>query len=71
MTQQLPAAGSSIAAGSQVILYLDAEISQDTETVPDLTGMTYNQARDTLSYYGIYISTRSNVTDSAAQTVSG
>ncbi|MDY3859174.1 MAG: penicillin-binding transpeptidase domain-containing protein [Candidatus Limivicinus sp.] len=71
VTQQLPAAGSSIAAGSQVILYLDAEISQDTETVPDLTGMTYNQARDTLSYYGIYISTRSNVTDSAAQTVSG
>ena len=42
-----------------------------TQEAVHLTGMTYNQARDTLSYYGIYISTRSNVTDSAAQTVSG
>ena len=71
VTRQLPAAGSAIAEGSEIILYLDAEISQDTETVPDLTGMSYDEARDTLSYYGLYISTRSTVTDSAAQTVSG
>ena len=71
MTRQLPAAGSAIAEGSEIILYLDAEISPDTETVPDLTGMSYDEARDTLSYYGLYISTRSTVTDSSAQTVSG
>ena len=27
--------------------------------VPDLTGLRYEQARDTLSYYGLYLSTRS------------
>ena len=30
LARQLPAAGSAIAEGSEIILYLDAEISQDT-----------------------------------------
>ena len=70
VTDQLPAAGSSIAYDSQIILYLGADISSDTETMPDLTGMSYEKARDTLSYYGIYITTHSNVTDPSLQTVS-
>ena len=70
VTNQLPAAGSSIAAGTQVILYLDAEISSDTERMPELSGMTYDEARDTLSYYGLYISSRSAVTDPQKQIVS-
>ena len=59
VTEQLPAPGSEIAEGSEIILYLGAGISPDTETVPDLTGMRYDEARDALSYYGLYLSTRS------------
>lgn len=70
VTDQLPAAGAMLASGSETILYLGAEISPDMETVPDVTGMSYIQARDTLSYYGIYISTRSCVKDAARQIVS-
>ena len=71
VTNQLPAAGTEIAAGTEVILYFDAEISPDVETLPELTGMRYDEARDTLSYYGLYLTTRSSVTDPARQTVGG
>lgn len=70
VSNQLPAAGSALAAGSQTILYLSAEISQDMESVPEVTGMSYAEARDTLSYYGIYISTRSCVTNAEKQIIS-
>ncbi len=70
VTEQLPAAGASIAAGTEMIVYLGREISGDTESVPDLTGMSYQRARDTLSYYGIYIRTKSQVTDPTVQIVS-
>ena len=70
VTGQLPAAGVSIAAGTQIILYFEAESSADRETVPELSGMSYAQARDTLSYYGIYIQTASPVTDAETQKVS-
>ena len=33
--------------------------------------MSLEKARDTLSYYGLYLSTRSGVTDPQRQTVSG
>lgn len=69
VTNQLPLSGTTLAAGSQVILYLGAEPSDDTETVPELSGMTYDEARDMLSYYGIYIRTSSPVSDPAVQTV--
>ena len=69
VTDQLPAAGVSIASGTEIILYLDAEPSPDKEPVPDLGGMSYDEARDALSYYGIYIKTTSPVSDSARQSV--
>lgn len=69
VTDQLPLSGTSLAAGSQIILYLSAEPSQELERVPELNGMTYAEARDTLSYYGIYITTSSPVADAGAQTV--
>lgn len=71
VTAQLPAQGVSLAAGTQVILYMGAEPSTALETMPDLAGMSYQEARDALSYYGIYIQTVSPVTDSASQTVCG
>ncbi len=70
VTGQLPRAGVSIADGTQVILYLDAQVSPDRETVPDLSGMSYREARDTLSYYGLYIQTSCPVTDAETQIVS-
>ena len=70
VTRQLPFPGVTIAAGSQIILYFGAEPSTDLETVPDLSGMSYQEARDTLSYYGIYIQTTSPVTDATEQRVS-
>ena len=60
---------ASIAAGTEIILYFDAEISPDTEPMPDLTGMSYEKARDTLSYYGLYLTTHSRRVDSEQQTV--
>ena len=52
-----------------VILYLDAGISEELEYMPDIEGMSYEKARDTLSYYGLYISSASAVTDSKKQIV--
>ena len=71
VTGQLPAAGTAIAAGSQVILYFgDAQVSPNMETVPELSGMSYDQARDTLSRLGLFVSTRSPVNADSGQVVS-
>jgi stage V sporulation protein D (sporulation-specific penicillin-binding protein) len=59
VTGQLPAAGAAVAAKSQVILYTDTEPSAEREEMPDLTGLTYEIARDRLGYYGLYIHTDS------------
>ena len=69
VTEQLPRSGSSIAKGTEMILYLEAEPSTDKEGIPDLSGMSYEEARDCLSYYGIYIRSQSPVTDAAKQKV--
>lgn len=70
VTAQLPVPGSVIAADTETIVYLDAEPSRETETVPDIEGLCYSTARDILSFYGIYIHTTSPVTDAGNQTVS-
>ena len=69
VTDQLPAAGITLAADTEVIVYLGAVPSTDLETVPDLNGMHYEEARDTLSYYGLYISTNSPVLSDGSQRV--
>ena len=71
VTGQLPAAGTAIAAGSQVILYFGgAQVSPNMETVPELSGLSYDQARDTLSRLGLFVSTRSPVNAASGQVVS-
>ena len=71
VTGQLPAAGTGIAAGSQVILYFgDAQVSPNMEIVPQLSGLSYDQARDTLSRLGLFVSTRSPVNAASGQVVS-
>ena len=70
VTAQLPLAGAQIAHGTETILYLGAKPSDELETMPDISGMSYEEARDTLSYYGIYIRTSSSVSDPGEQRVS-
>ena len=71
VTGQLPVAGTAIAAGSQVILYFGgAQVSPNMETVPELSGLSYDQARDTLSRLGLFVSTRSPVNAASGQVVS-
>ena len=69
VTAQLPAAHCEIARGTEIILYLGAEISNEKESVPNLVGMRYNDARDMLSSLGIYIHSLSAVLDGESQCV--
>lgn len=70
VTAQLPAAGSVIASGSEIIIYAGAQPSADLEEMPDLTKLTYADARDRLSYYGIYLSSSGLVSNPSGQLVS-
>ena len=69
VTDQLPAAGQTIARGTEIILYLGAKPSGEAEILPDLTGMDYGEARDALSYYGLYLRTASPVGETGRQRV--
>ena len=69
VTAQLPAAYCKIARGTEIILYLGAEMSNEKESVPNLIGMRYNEARDTLSRLGIYIHSSGAVLDGQSQLV--
>ena len=55
VTGQIPAAGTSIPYGSEVLLYLGEEITQTPVTVPNFLGMTRQQASDAAGKLGLYI----------------
>jgi len=55
VTGQMPAADAVVAAGSQIILYCGEEPVTGTTTVPDLTGKSYQEARDTMAARGLYL----------------
>ena len=55
VTGQCPVQGASIPSGSQVILYMGTDVPQDKVKMPDLTGMTVEQARSTLSDLNLYM----------------
>ena len=64
VTGQLPAANAVIAADSQVIIYCgDSNPSEASETMPDVTGMSYSVARQHLGAYALFIRTAGSVTD--------
>lgn len=70
VTNQLPAANSVIAAGSQVIIYCGTDPSAQNETMPDLTGLTYSVARQQLGGYALYIrATGGAITDPSSVVV--
>jgi stage V sporulation protein D (sporulation-specific penicillin-binding protein) len=57
VTGQLPAPGAYVVSRTEVVLYAGEEISRIPVTVPFLSGMTYNQAREALSSRGLFIRT--------------
>ena len=69
VTNQLPSSGSIVAAGSQVIIYAGSSPSDASESMIDLTNLTYTTARDRLAYYGLYISTSSSVSSPDTQRI--
>ena len=65
VTLQMPDANSVVAAKSQIVLFADRSPSEDLEEVPDLTGLTYDIARQRLGYQALFINTDSHsVSDS-------
>ena len=69
VTAQLPAPGLHIARDTEIILYFDALPSEEWEHMPELSGMSYAQARDLLSSLGIFIQTWSPTDDKQLQCV--
>ena len=55
VTDQVPAAGAVIPGGSEVVLYLGESKPEETVTVPDLSGMTAENARTALTRVGLYM----------------
>ena len=55
VTAQIPAAGSTVPSGSQVLLYLGEAAPDEKTSVPDFFGMNRQQAADAADRAGIYI----------------
>ena len=60
VTLQMPDANAVVAADSEIILFADADPSEDEEAVPDLTDLTYDVARQRLGYQALFISSTNN-----------
>ena len=77
VTSQIPAAGASVPSGSTVILYLGDAVPDATNTVPDVTGQSYESAKNRLENAGFFmrasgVSTYySNTTTAEYQSVAG
>ena len=71
ITAQLPGSGAVVANGSTILLYAGKEPSGDKETMPYLTNLSYETARDRMAALGLYIKTNSSITDTASQKISG
>ncbi len=69
ITDQIPAAGAVVSSKAEVILYTDGEKPDKLVTVPDLTGMTVENARRTLSNLGLYIRATGAVNSSGGNVV--
>ena len=59
ITLQMPDANSVVAAQSQIVLFADREPSEDLEEVPNLTGLSYDIARQRMGYQALFINTDS------------
>ncbi len=74
---QVPAARSSVPGGSTVVLYLGDAVPEASGTIPDVVGMTYENARKKLEAEGFFmrasgVSTYySKTTTAAEQSIEG
>ena len=71
VTAQLPKAGRSLAAESQVILFLGEEPSREPVPVPDLSGLGYDEARELLAEKGLFLRSLSPLRPDGEQRVAG
>lgn len=55
ITDQAPSPGSSVPKNSTIVLYLGTKKEEETVDMPDLSGMTYDQARKALEDLGLYL----------------
>ena len=55
VTDQMPTAGSTVPKGSSTVLYLGEEKPKETVAMPDLSGMTYEEAKKALEDVGLYL----------------
>ena len=55
VTGQIPAVGATIPGNSTVILYMGEEAPVDQVIVPNLKGLTYDQAKKKLNELGLYL----------------
>ena len=55
VTDQVPSAGMRIAASGKVIVYMGEEKPTEAVEVPNLSGMSPDECRDTLEEYGLYL----------------
>ena len=60
VTGQIPAAGTAIPYGSEVLLYLGEQAADTPVTVPGFLGMTRQQAGDAAEKLGLYIQITGN-----------
>lgn len=77
VSRQVPAASTSIPGGSTVILYLGDAAPEESAAVPDVTGMTYEGARNALEKAGFFMRASGvstyygNTTTAEGQSVAG
>ncbi len=57
VTAQLPAANHEVAAGSTILLYADQDIDPELTEVPDLYGLSVEDAVLRLSWYDLFLDT--------------
>ena len=55
VTGQIPASGASIPGGSQVVLYMGEEAPTDQVEVPNVVGLTLEQAQTKMEEAGLYL----------------
>lgn len=69
VTDQLPVGNSKVAKGSLVTLYTEGEADSQLVAVPDLTGVSYEQAVSIARDSGLYVCTDSIVSDPSMKVV--
>ena len=61
VTGQLPGKGTVVASGTTVLVYTGEAPEPEAETVPELTGLTYAEAREALFARGLFLRSDSTI----------